>query len=46
MEYWKICVNASWKFVSNFELFRKKTGEFVVLSWENTCGSYASRGGY
>ena len=32
----KYVVNIHWMFVSNLELFRKKTGEFVVLSWEIT----------
>ena len=46
VDYWKICVVVIMEVVSNFELFCEKTGEFVVLSWEYTCGSYASRGEY
>ena len=50
VDYWKICVVVIMEVVviievvSNFELFCEKMGEFVVLSWEYTCGSYASRG--
>ena len=41
-----MCCGNNGKFVSNLELFCEKTGEFVVLSWKYTCGSYASRGEY
>ena len=41
-----MCCGNNVLFCVKLGVFVRKPGEFVVLSWKYTCGSYASRGEY